>query len=256
MNLNGDVRALPWKKVLFTSLTLLVLGGAAFAGWSIYRKAADRPLTLLESKQAIAAHLEKQTGKSEFKSSIDISKEKSAWNALKFVYDAPPDYKTVYRSIGEHLSVAEGLLKSGDEKSRQNGLRLIAELLEVAEEIAYDPWLAARITDAYLVPQFDVGEETPKSGYSQEQLIHIAGRVYRNADEDDRLIDLYKIYLTKFPTSSRANDIRRRLAQALQSKGQRQEAQVYLAQIKSTPAATDTRTRRDGQSRDRKTATN
>jgi hypothetical protein len=62
----------------------------------------------------------------------------------------------------------------------------------------------------------------------------MASRVYRDAEEDERLIALEKVYLDKYASKSRANDVRRQLAYLLQSKGRKKEADIYLAQIKSS----------------------
>lgn len=250
MKLNADVREIPLKKVLLTLTVLLAVVGLAFGGWAAYKKVTNRPLTPEESKRLIANYLEEKSGASDCKSSIDISKEKNPWQALKFVYDSPPDYKTVYRAIGEHLSVAEELLGRSEPRAQQNGLRIVAELLAVANEVACDAWLGARIADGYIVPNFDKAADNARQGMDGEQLMHWAGRAYHNAEEGNKLIDLGKLYLTKFGSSPRADDVRRRLANMLQNQGRKKEAQVYLSQIKNS--SSDPKSRRNGQSAEAK----
>ena len=233
------------KKVITIVVVLLALIGLAAAGWTFSRKSASRSLTPAETKELIASYLEEKTGKSDFKTSLDVSKERNPWNLLKVQYDAPPDYKTVYRAIGEHLFIAENLINGSTNQQHTDGFRIIAELIEVANDVAYDPWLGARICDAYLVGQIDKAEENPKHGPSREQFLQIAGRAYKNAEEDDKLIDLGKLYLSKYPSGARADDIRRRLVWLLQNKGRKKEAEVYLSQIKS-PQTADKANRRMG----------
>lgn len=237
MKLDADIREVPLKKIVFGLLILGALTGLGFGGWAAYQKISSRPLTPEQTRSLVTKYLQKQSGKDEFKASVDVSKEKNPWQTLKSVYDAPPDYKTVYRAIGEHLQIAENLLQSSEERDRQNGMRIIAELLDVANDVAYDPWLEARIADGYLLPNADKIGDNPKRGLTAEQIYHFAGKAYRNAEEDDKLIELSKSYLAKYSSSSRADDIRRRLAFLLQSKGKQKEAQMYLAQIKSSQVA-------------------
>ncbi len=233
------------KKLVVISVVLIALFGLAALGWSLSKKNSSRSLSPAETKELITSYLKEKTGRSEFKTSLDVSKERNPWNLLKVQYDSPPDYKTVYRAIGEHLFIAGNLINGSGERQPTDGFRVIAELIEVANEVAYDPWLGARICDAYLVGQIDKIEENPKHGPGREQYLHIAGRAYKNAEEDDRLIDLGVLYLSKYPTGSRADDMRRRLAWLLQSKGRKKEAEVYLSQIKS-PQVSDKANRRMG----------
>src|SRR5688572_7938875 len=107
MKSNSDVKEMPWKKITFVVVILLIAAGVSFAGWKILGKVPNRSLPPSESKSLIGKYLKDKTGKSEFQSSVDFSKERNPWNVLKAAYDAPPDYKSVYTSIGEHLSVAE-----------------------------------------------------------------------------------------------------------------------------------------------------
>ena len=197
------------------------------------RSESKRTYTAADAKEAIAKQLKRQTGRDEFKAPLEITKEKNPWLTLQAAYDAPPDYKTVYRSMGEHIFIAENMMSSSDARTAANGLRIIAELTDVARDVAYDPWFGARLADAYLVPAIDRVGESVRYGLNSEQLYHISGRAYKEADEDEALINLGKSYLAKYGDSPRAADIRQRLVYTLQRKGRKEEAQKIIADGKA-----------------------
>lgn len=233
MNLNADVRQVPWKKVFLVFVILSLVSGSVWGGWAIYKKSSSQPLSPLDAKELVFDYLEKKTGKSSFTSSFDITKDKKPWRTMEPQYDAPPDYKTVYRNIGEHLVIAEKLLSDSDKRTQYSGLRVILGLMEVANEVAVDPWLSARICEAYLIPLTEKTGDEIDPNFSREQLMHIASRAYREAGEDDRLIELGKAYLSKYSSSPHAENVRRQLGYLLRSKGRNQEAQQYLSATKN-----------------------
>jgi hypothetical protein len=239
MNVNAEKSKSPGKKLALIVVVLLVTAGVVFGGWTAYKKQSSRPLTPEETKELVADYLTKQTGKKEFKVPLEITKEKNPWQILQVAYQAPPDYKTVYRAIGEHLFVADTMLASSDEKERAWGMRILLGVTTEAIETAYDPWLSARIDEAYLLPNLDKFEDS-KHGPNSEQLMHYVMRAYREAEENDNLVNAYKLYLEKYGSSSRADDVRRRIAYLLRSLGKKEEAQKYLSEIGSARIAEKT----------------
>jgi hypothetical protein len=232
MKLNADVRDVPWKKVLIGFAVLLFLG-VVLAGYKVYsKKAGSRPLPPAESRELVLDYLKKKSGKDDFTTSFDFSKLRSPWDTLKTAYDAPPTYEAVYRSIGEHLQIAEKMINSEERKHQGQGLKMMGDLAEVANEVAVDPWLSGRICDAYMMPHLGKFEENPKNGPSREQVMHYIGKIYRNAGENDRLIELGKLYIADAPSSRRSDEIRWRLVRALESKGEHKEALKILGEIK------------------------
>jgi hypothetical protein len=185
MKLNSDVPARSSRKIFILLGAVVLLAAGTAVGWHFYNKGkhTPRPLKPDDARSVIAKYLQEKTGKSEFKCVVDISKERNPWQALKSQFDAPPDYKTVYRTIGEHLSVVEKLLKSADEKEQINGVRVAGELAQVSNEVAVDPWLGARICDAYIVPNLEKLPKSPKYGPSRDQMTRYASHFYRTADE-------------------------------------------------------------------------
>ncbi len=229
--MNSTPKEISLKKIIVIFTALLLLVGASWGGRQIYKKISARPLTPQESKKLVVNYLEKKSGQSDFKSSLDISQEKKPWQLLKVQYDAPPDYPTVYRLIGEHLSMADQLIHNSDSRQQENGLRIVTELCDVAQNVAVDSWLSARICDAYILPNLSKIEENPKRGLSREQLMHLAGKIYLSAEEKDKAIDLGKIYIAQTSSKSRADAARWRLGNLLENKGDRQEALKYYHEI-------------------------
>ncbi len=236
MNLNSDVRKISLKTILIFCACLFLAVGLAFGGYGIYKKRAARPLTAEETKVLIANYLEKRTGESEFKISLEVMKEKNPWETLKQKFDAPVDYKAVYRAIGEDLFVADNLLGSTEAKDNQNGLRVLMELCDVSNDVAVDPWLGARIADAYIMPNLGKADNLVKRGISREQVMRFVAKVYENADDKDKQIELCKMALAEIGSSNsklkvKSDYIRWKLANLLDRKGQHDEAIVVYKQI-------------------------
>jgi hypothetical protein len=243
MKFNADVKEVPWKKVAVVTAVVVLIAGVSFAAW----KKSPGPANALgapeDSKGILAKYLKEKSGKTDFTIPLDAAKEKNPWTVLRTAYDAPPDYKTVYTAIGQHLFVTDALLRDDDAKEQQKGLRLAAELCEVSREVAYDSWLGARICDAYLLPNIDLVEEKPRNGISREQFVQMIARIYKNADEPDRMIQLGKMLLANSGNGRRADGIRYRLARELEQRGEHKDAARYLREI-TDPSLTNEASRR------------
>jgi len=227
-------RRLPSKAVLLSLALLALAASLATLVWFVGRKSRPQILTAPQAKAWIASYLKSRTGRSEFRPSFDPSQAgaKSPWDALKPAYDAPPDYPSVYRAIGEHLVVAEQYLNSTNSRHVLHGMKIIAGLADVSNEIAYDPRLGARICDAHLLPNLDLLDTANRPGLTKEQLLMAAIRAYRHADEDENVIVVSKRYLTEYPDGPRAGDVRERLRHLLRQKGRGKEAEAFFDGLK------------------------
>ncbi|MFN7140997.1 MAG: tetratricopeptide repeat protein [Limisphaerales bacterium] len=239
MKLNSDISQVPWKKVSLIAAIVLVVAGAAFGGWTAMSKRPSHPVTPEGSKALLQKHLRQRAERSEFKANLELLKEKQVLNPIKAAYDAPPDYKTVYRNIGDHLALVEHLLRQPEGREQVQGMRIAAELADTSVDVAVDPWLAARIVDTYIMPNLERVEEKPKNGPTREHFMNIAGRIYRQAEEKDRQIELAKAYVEQAPPGQRADQARWRLARALEQNGDHKEALKYLNEIKHPSLTND-----------------
>ena len=212
---------------------VLMLGSAG-----AWKYIASLPPTPQSSRNTVSAYLKKKTGWSNFASFIDLSQEKNPWSLLKAQYETANDYKSIYRLLGEHLSICEKMLRSSDAKQQEKALRLLVELCQTSEDLAVDGWLAARICDGYLTPNLSKVEAA-----EQDKLIHFANRVYVAANEKDRTVDIYKMLLASTSPEKRSDQIRFRLADLLTTKGDYKEALLYFRQIKDTKLASNARQR-------------
>ena len=217
------------------SLSALFFIVALFVGSGCNKSASSALPTPEEAKEIVTDYLKKKSGASSFSSPIEVTKESlkdnGIWGQMKGKYDAPPNYETLYRDIGNDLTVIDKMFASDDDKQWGRAIRILFELCEISRDAAVDPWLSARICDAYLLPNLDKIEDKPKHGPDREQVMQYVARVYRNNEETDRLINLGKFYLTKFGDSKRADVVRWHVARALEGKGQKQEAVTYYKQI-------------------------
>jgi hypothetical protein len=222
-----DARKVP--KLIIMVTALVVFATLAVGAFFAFRSSAtsSRYLTPEQAKDKLWDYLHERSNTSEFKPSLDISKEKRPWRAMEPFYAAPPDYKTVYRLIGEHLTLAETILKDPDVKRQQDGVRVIIELCNIAKDVAVDPWLASRMCDAYILPLAENATD-PKS-----ELMRFAANIYREANETGRLLEMGRTIIAKNPSGERADDIRYRLGQLLVSQGDYKGAIEFLRGIKN-----------------------
>jgi len=242
MRLNADISEIPWKKVSIVAAILLVVG-AAIAGLTVFQNNTKTPATPEKSYDVLQRYLKQRAERSEFNPSLDAANEKTPWNTLKAQYNQPPDYKTVYRTIGEHLVIAEHLLNQESPQKQAEGMRIVSGLCSTALDVAVDPWLAARICDAYIVPHFSKIDEKPKYGLTREHFMDVAGRVYRAAEEIDRYVQLSRTFLSMAKTDQKIDQARYRLGRALEDNGQKQEALKYFQEI-THPSLTNNASRR------------
>ncbi len=230
MKLTSDVQDIPWKKVSIIGVVLLVIVGAALA--TLKNKThPQHPLTPEANKAAVDSYLKERAETSAFIPEMEAVKEKNPWNVLEPRYEAPLDYKTVYRNIGEDLIIADQLINGTIERDQILGMKMITDLCDVAIDVAVDPWLAARISDGYLIPNLDKIEEKPKNGPGREVFMIRARKIYKEAEETDRLIALGKSYLAQNPPVDRADRIRWSLGRELEQKGETKEALKYFREI-------------------------
>lgn len=221
------------KKPLRWLLVLLVLGGVAWGSWSYFRSLSRTPTTPAQAKAVIDRYLDKKRGSRKTTVPADIASEKKPWHILAPAYDTPLDYEMVYSAMQAHLKVADTLLASADEKSRTAGLRIILELADVANEVAADPWLGARLADAYLLPAIAAAHDNARETYPREQLMELAGDYYKQAEDNDHLILLGRDYLAHYPDRPQADRVRREVARLLQGRGEKEEANKIMADIKN-----------------------
>jgi hypothetical protein len=230
--MNADVNSQSGsaKPGIIILVCLLVLGGLAFGAYKFYGKGSTPgPLSTEEARDAVLSYLKKKAHRSDFKGSMDTVKgDKRPWETLIKRYDSVGDYETVYRLIGEHLWIADNLLRSSDQKELRAGKRLVMELSDVAQDVAVDDWLACRICEGYLVPLF---KNDSKLSDEDEQLIHFVGRKYASAEEKQSEIDLEKFYLSKTDSGRRSDWVRYRLVRLLKDTGQPEEAEKVAQQI-------------------------
>jgi hypothetical protein len=88
-------------------------------------------------------------------------------------------YQALYALIGEQLSAADRLLSSTNLERRRIGLGFAREACGHASDPAQNPWLAARISEAYLWPNLDLADYTPTSKERTQDLPHSLPRENR-----------------------------------------------------------------------------
>ena len=219
------------KSLLIFFVCAFVAAGLAFGGYKFYEKNSSGGSSAAATRDDVASYLKKKGHSSDFKTSMDfLKKDRRPWETLIKQYDSAVDYDAVYRLIGQHLWIADTLLKSSETRDQRAGEKLIEEVADISQDVAMDDWLTCAICDAYLVPIFKTDATFSDE---DERLIYFVGRKYADSDQPDKKIDLERFYLSKAGSSRRADNVRYDLARSLQRRGDHEEAQKILAEMKS-----------------------
>jgi hypothetical protein len=154
--------------------------------------------------------------------------------ALRQAIDAAPDYRTMYRLIGEQLWIVDRLLTNKEPHRIEAGIMLAADTSRVALGDAGNPWLAARICEGYLWPQLGFAQSMGSGRVGVELLLDTADKAFREAGETNNIIRNYKLLIAKAGKSPQAETARVRLARLLEEQEKYAEALGYLREVRDT----------------------
>jgi hypothetical protein len=144
-------------------------------------------------------------------------------------------YSEIYKYIGQQLWVANGLLASKRMEHRRLGVSLALNACRGALNDAENGWVAARICEAYILPNEDVATDTNKrSALNPENFLNECANIFRRNNEYAQVAVLYQKELARAKTSQRADWARSQLARTFEDAGDIQSAVHYLRAIQNT----------------------
>mgnify|MGYP001320529202 CR=1 FL=1 len=144
-------------------------------------------------------------------------------------------YRGMYEVIGQELWVADKLLESLNPVYRKIGLALARQAALDSQNYSENYWLAARIYEAYLLPNLDnATDPNYKMPLSMENILNESVQCFRNIEETDNVINAYKTMIEKTGGSARADSARVQLSFIFEQAGNYKEAIYYLKDIQAT----------------------
>lgn len=157
---------------------------------------------------------------------------------LQQKFDEATTYAKMYEYIGQELWVAEKLFESKNPVHLVAALRMARQAARDALEWAQNYWLAARIYEAYILPNVELaGTSTGgnrRNRFTIEGLLNECANVFQMAEEQENEIRVYKTFLALVPDSPRADFIRVQLASIYDDRGDSGKAEKYISQIQNT----------------------
>jgi hypothetical protein len=144
-------------------------------------------------------------------------------------------YSEIYKCIGQQLWVADQLLKSKRPEHRRSGVSLALNACRNALNDAENGWVAARICEAYVLPNADLATGSSKrSAFEPDNFLNECASIFRRNNETMQVVQLYQKALLLSKTSQRADLARSQLARAYEDAGDIKSAVLYLRQIQNT----------------------
>lgn len=135
-------------------------------------------------------------------------------------------YEGIYFTVGQQLFVADKLLASKDPIEQQQALSLAIEAAQHAGQGAEQHWLAARICEAYLLPNLALADARGRIGYTPEAILTQCTAAFERAEELPNVIRTLQTSLDRIGTNAplRADSVRYQLGYALERSERLDEA--------------------------------
>ncbi|MCX7872210.1 MAG: hypothetical protein N2487_02875 [Verrucomicrobiae bacterium] len=144
-------------------------------------------------------------------------------------------YRAMYGVIGEELWVADKLLESAHPGYRKYGLSIARQAALDSQNYAENYWLAAKIYEAYLMPNIQDATDTNwKMPLSMENVLNESVQAFKNVEETNNVIRAYQTFIDKVGGSARADWSRLQIALIHEQFGDYKEAIKYLKEIQNT----------------------
>lgn len=176
--------------------------------------------------------------------SEELSNQEDAYiRSVRAQMSGVRNYETLYRLVGEQLATADRLLAEPEVSRRRIGLRMAREACGHVSSGSVDPWLAARICEAYLWPNLDVADAEPGSRERTLDLLETCRRVFFDTLETNNVLKNYALLMTNAPNPRAADTFRVQLADWLEEKGSVTHAAEILAEIRDPEVLASARER-------------
>jgi hypothetical protein len=139
----------------------------------------------------------------------------------------------IYSLMLTHLKISGQRLRAKDQEDMFEGMDIALQVGLQAVKDHRDPWLAAHVADAFILPYIEFATRDATKARSQMEYIQYVRVIFREADDRKRSIQACRRYLeiAKEHTDNAADSARVHLAVALEKDGQLHEALEVLRAI-------------------------
>jgi hypothetical protein len=141
------------------------------------------------------------------------------------------DRKALYRLTGEYLLYSEALSQRQSEKPKRQALASALAATRATLELLDDTWLAARASEALLLPQLP---NASKADGPLSRRAVLTAVVAAHSDDPEGLTVAFKQLIESAGKREAADGVRFELAGALHASGRDRDAGVYLGQIEES----------------------
>jgi len=146
-----------------------------------------------------------------------------------------PSYDAMYKTLGQELFVAKGLLASGNPDHRKQGVLLALATSRQALNFAENGNVAARICEGYILPNLDLANDTNRrSPFNEENLLTQIRDIFQRNLEYNNVVRAYQIYLAGVKNAQRADWARSQIGYAYEQAGDAKRALEAFREIKDT----------------------
>ena len=144
-------------------------------------------------------------------------------------------YDAMYKTIGQELFVAQGLLDSGNPEHRRQGVTTALGAARHAAEYAVNGGVAARIVEGYVLPHLDLANDANRrSPFNEENLLGQCAGIFQRNFEFQNVVRTYEIFLASAKTPARADWARERIGDAYENAGDLKSALKAYREIRNT----------------------
>ena len=114
------------------------------------------------------------------------------------------------------------------------GISFAREACRHAIDAAENPWLAARIGEAYLWPHLDLADYSPASKERAQDLLQLCQSIFVVAGETKSVAKNYELMILHAASRHQADTSRLNLADVLEQQGDYSRASRWLKEIEET----------------------
>jgi hypothetical protein len=122
----------------------------------------------------------------------------------------PGSWESLYKALGQELWLADKWLGSTSTATRLAGLQLADQARGHALNVAENGWVAARICEAFIWPNLELGENNGNTALRDQYLVS-AGLTFRQAEETNNYIRNAEMLISKSSNAARVDYARYQL---------------------------------------------
>lgn len=221
------------KKTILAIGAILVIAASYFA-WTHLKPLPD-------AKTSVMNYVREKSGRAPWTPVDSLAQQKQPWVELENLLSTDNDYLSMYRHLGEYLTLADHWLSAKDGEQQLFGLRLALTAARGAQYSTEDIALAAGICEGFLISNLSLveGKTTPVKP-PRDQLVNTAIGVFQQETPENQ-IAVYNRILSRETTLHQFDWARSQLAAVMQRSGKPKEAAALLQEIKD-PSKVDKKT--------------